>query len=112
MAPPTFPLSIRTAQVLPALRVWRRLSISPRSLADGVLNQPYATVFFTATGGVAPYTWSVAPGSQLPLGLSFSSDGKFSGTPFYPATYGFVLRMTDGGGRVVDWPYSITINRF
>ena len=88
------------------------VDVSPKTLADGVLNQPYATVFFTATGGVAPYTWNVAPGSQLPPGLSLSADGTLSGTPLYPATYGFVLRMTDAGGRVVDWPYSITINRF
>ncbi len=88
------------------------MDVSPKSIPDGVLNQAYGPVTFAATGGAPPYTWSVAPGNQLPVGLNFSSNGTLSGTPLYPSTYGFVLRMTDAGGRVVDWPYSLTVKRF
>ncbi len=34
----------------------------------------------TASGGTPPYTWSVAAGSSLPLGLTLSSAGLLSGT--------------------------------
>jgi hypothetical protein len=34
-----------------------------------------------ATGGIAPYTWTLATGSTLPAGLSLSSSGIISGSP-------------------------------
>jgi hypothetical protein len=88
------------------------VDISPKSLPDGVVNQQYTPVQFSATGGVTPYTWSLAPGEQLPVGMTLSDTGILSGKPLYPATYGFIVRLTDAGGRIVDWPYSITIKRF
>ena len=47
-----------------------------------------------ATGGIGPYTWSVALGS-LPSGLKLSSSGLISGTPTAPGTFGFSVKATD-----------------
>ena len=47
-----------------------------------------------ATGGIGPYTWSVALGT-LPSGLKLSSSGLISGTPTAPGTFGFSVKATD-----------------
>ncbi|MFZ0008856.1 MAG: S8 family serine peptidase, partial [Steroidobacteraceae bacterium] len=62
-----------TLTVVPAL------SITTSSLASGQAGMAY-TATLAATGGVAPYAWSVA-GGTLPPGLSLSSSGAISGTP-------------------------------
>ena len=36
---------------------------------------------FTATGGVPPYTWAIAPGTKFPAGLTLDPDGGFTGKP-------------------------------
>jgi large repetitive protein len=52
---------------------------------------------FTASGGTAPYTFSVQPGGgDLTLGLSLSGDGLLSGTPTAPGTWIFTVIVTDG----------------
>jgi Putative Ig domain len=54
--------------------------ISPSSLQDGTVNQPYPNTQLTATGGTQPYSWSVNP--ALPNGLTLNpSSGIISGTP-------------------------------
>ncbi len=51
---------------------------------------------FAATGGVTPYTWSVASGSSLPPGLMLdSSTGALTGTPTTGGTYNFGITVTD-----------------
>ena len=53
---------------------------------------------FTASGGTAPYTFSVEPppgGGDLTLGLSLSGDGVLSGTPTAPGTWIFTVIVTD-----------------
>ena len=51
---------------------------------------------FTASGGIAPYTWSLS--GSLPPGLTLTSDGTLSGTPSTQAagqTYSFNVTVTD-----------------
>ncbi|HTW23708.1 MAG TPA: putative Ig domain-containing protein [Candidatus Baltobacteraceae bacterium] len=58
------------------------LKITTTSLPNGTLNVVYAGATLKATGGVVPYTWSLAAGSgPLPTGLSLSNSGTISGTP-------------------------------
>jgi hypothetical protein len=65
----------------------------------------------TGSGGQPPYTFSLAPGSALPTGLSISPDGQISGTAVGPAaTYDFVIRITDSNGAFRDIPYTLTID--
>ncbi len=35
----------------------------------------------TVSGGVSPYTWALAGGSALPIGMMLSSSGILSGVP-------------------------------
>lgn len=66
---------------------------------------------FSATGGQAPFNWTLAPGSSaLPAGLTLSSRGQLTGTPSGASgTYDFTIRATDATSRTVDVPYSITL---
>jgi hypothetical protein len=68
-------------------------SISSTSLPAGVVGTPYS-VSLQASGGVAPYSWSVAQGS-LPAGLSLDPTGTITGTPATVGTISFVVRATD-----------------
>ena len=57
---------------------------------------PYSTTL-AASGGTAPYTWTVTGGS-LPAGLSLSGGGVLSGTVTgAPGTYTFTVTATDSG---------------
>ena len=94
------------------------ISILPASLPDGANDVAYPTTTFSATGGTAPYSWSLA-GTYLPYGLSLSPSGVISGTPTgnSPGIYDFTIQLTDSSGqpagsaaRVVALNYTITIH--
>ncbi len=74
------------------------LSITTTSpLPNATLNAAYSTTI-AATGGCAPYKWSLARGSSLPAGLALtsgSSSATISGTPTVTGTYKFTLQVTD-----------------
>ena len=54
----------------------------------------------TASGGTAPYTYSLVSGSSLPPGLTLnSSTGKISGTPTTAGTYTFTSKVVDSKGN-------------
>ena len=56
------------------------LNITSSSLPNGQVGTAYSTTL-AATGGIAPYTWSITSGA-LPAGLSLNaSTGTISGTP-------------------------------
>ncbi len=62
---------------------------------------------FAATGGVAPYTWSVASGTSLPAGLTLDpTTGLLSGTPITAGSYSFGITVTDNEIP----PVSVTVN--
>ncbi len=44
------------------------------------------SVQLAGSGGISPYTWAVVPGYTLPAGLSLSTAGVLSGTPFASGT--------------------------
>jgi hypothetical protein len=88
------------------------IGISPLSLPGGTVGVAYRanSPTFIATGGQAPYVWSLAPGSPgLPPGLFLLPDGTLGGTPTQDGTFDFTVLVTDAGGRSVERPYSITI---
>ncbi len=90
-------------------------------LPSGMVGVPYAfsyvnpatgvswTNTFSGTGGVAPYTFTLATGSSLPPGLLLAANGVVSGTPSTAGTYSFTLQMNDSGQRFIDRAYSVTI---
>ncbi len=71
------------------------LVVDPLTLPSGEVGVPYPDQQLTATGGVAPYTWSVIAGDALPPGLTLSPSGLISGTPTTAADYSFTVEVTD-----------------
>ena len=72
------------------------LTITPTKLPQLIVAAPIS-VQFTATGGIAPYTWDVPVGT-LPAGLA-QSNGLIFGTPTLAGAYSFTLRATDSIGQ-------------
>ncbi|MEW6158499.1 MAG: putative Ig domain-containing protein [Verrucomicrobiota bacterium] len=80
---------------------------TPPNLPPGQIGVPY-TKTFEATGGNAPFTWSVAAGN-LPQGMTLSSEGILSGTPLEFGTFVFQILLHDITGQLVDSPFSLVI---
>ncbi len=85
---------------------------SPITVSPGTLPAMTAGTAFSqslsATGGTAPYTYSLQSGS-LPLGISLTSGGLLSGTPTQRGGYAFTVRATDNIGQFVDKGYTSTV---
>ena len=84
-------------------------SITTTSLPGATQNASYGTTL-AASGGTAPYTWSISSGT-LPTGLSLaSSTGVISGTPTTTGTGNFTVQVTDANLRTATKNLSITVN--
>jgi hypothetical protein len=73
-----------------------------------VLNAPYSQAI-TASGGTAPYSFSVISGS-LPTGLTLTTGGLLAGTPTATGSFTFTVRATDANGCLGTRQYTIIIN--
>ena len=84
------------------------LAVQSSSLPEPTVGQQYqATV--SATGGMAPYTWSVSSGS-LPAGLSLdSSTGNLTGTPTASGAATFTIKATDSATSAATATQSFTL---
>lgn len=80
-----FSLSITTSPV-----------IANSTLPSGHTLAPYS-VALAASGGTAPYQWTMSEGS-LPAGLSLTSGGLLSGTPTTAGGNAFTLQVADANG--------------
>lgn len=83
------------------------LGISTASLPEAYVGRSY-TVTLQATGGLAPYAWSLASGN-LPSGLTLGADGELSGTPEAAGQHTLSLRATDGNEQTVTRQLVLTI---
>ena len=63
----------------------------------------------TATGGVAPYVWTIQDGSLWPRGLAFAN-GAISGKPRVAGSYAPTVVVTDTLGNTVAVPLAIVVN--
>ena len=70
------------------------LAITSSSLPAGTVGSTYQGLL-QATGGIAPYTWSITGG--LPAGLSLAPTGIISGTPTASGTFNFTATAADAG---------------
>ena len=82
------------------------LSVSPTTLVDAYVSVPYAATF-TASGGVAPYTWSIST-VATPAGMSFSN-GALTGTPVAAGQWIFTITATDSNGNSGGRQYALYI---
>jgi hypothetical protein len=69
----------------------------------------YYSTQLEASGGDRNYTWSLAPGEELPPGLTLASDGTISGTPTLAGSYTFTVEVQAGYGGTVPATYTIEI---
>jgi hypothetical protein len=83
------------------------LAIITSSLPNGMLNVAYSATL-TASGGTAPYTWSVSTGT-LPVGLKFNS-GAITGNPTVAGSYSFTVKVSDAGGQTMTKALGIAIS--
>nr|MCU0247897.1 Ig domain-containing protein [Bryobacter sp.] len=81
--------------------------VTQTPLRSGQLGSNYG-IAFRATGGVAPYTWSLSSG-QVPPGLTLAVDGTLAGTPTRAGTFGFTVAVRDRGGRAVARSFTIFV---
>jgi hypothetical protein len=82
------------------------VSVSPTTLPNGANGVAYSQTI-TASGGTAPYTFSV--GSGLPPGLTLTSAGLLSGVPTAAGPYAFTITATQGNGGAGSRNYRVTI---
>ena len=94
--------TIVIAAVCPAI------TLNPLTLPLGVIGVPYSQNI-TASGGSAPYAFSLSAG-QLPPGLALSSaspsSALLSGTPTTFGSYAFTIRVSDANGCLANISYS------
>ena len=90
-----------------AFTVNAALTVSCPVVSTGVVGVAFNQLV-TASGGVAPYTYSVATGA-LPAGLGLNAaTGAVSGTPSSPGS--FTVRVTDAQGNVASTTCAFTVN--
>ncbi len=87
------------------------IAVAPTTLPNGAVGAAYSQTI-TASGGTAPYTYSITAGA-LPAGVSLTSGGVLSGTPTASGTFTFTVRATDAstgsGPYTGSRAYSLTI---
>ena len=89
------------------------ITITPATLPGGSVGTAYAQTL-SASGGAAPYTWSVVStataATGLPPGLGINpTSGAIVGTPTTAGTYSFTVQATDSNQATGQAALSITI---
>ena len=96
---------------LVAVSVLDGVATTPLTFAATALTVPNTLPFaavLQATGGVAPYSWSIV--GTLPPGLALNSSGVISGTPLAaPGVYAVVATVTDAIGGQVTRNVTLTV---
>lgn len=87
------PMKRASGNLLLRVRPVLRLA-GPAPLADIPQKKPYAERL-SATGGQAPYFFSLVEGQSLPAGVSLASDGSVTGTTTQQGTQTFTVEVTD-----------------
>jgi large repetitive protein len=76
------------------------LAITPTASTTIEVGQPYLQTN-VASGGTAPYTYSVPSGSTLPPGTTLDTKtGTVSGTPTTAGAFSYTIQVTDSGDPV------------
>lgn len=112
----TFSLTFQVTDALNAtaatpslnLTIVQPVGISTLSLPAGTVARAYSATL-TATGGTAPYSWSLSAGS-LPAGLTLSNAGVISGTPSVSGSFNPTFRVSDSKGAVSSKALGLTVS--
>src|SRR6185295_10447027 len=83
------------------------VTILTASLPSGTAGSAYSQTL-SASGGSAPYSWTVSAGS-LPGGVSLSSGGLISGSPQAAGLFNFTVQASDSASGSAQKAFSITV---
>jgi hypothetical protein len=85
------------------------VTITTPSLPTNVLVRANYSMQLAASGGVAPYTWSIVNGA-LPAGITLNpATGSLTGTATVAGAFTFTVEMKDAGGYTVRKDFSINV---
>jgi hypothetical protein len=97
--------AVRTYSVLVAPGA---VVVNPSTLTSPVGSASYSATF-VASGGTAPYTYSIITGAA-PTGLVLNgASGALTGVVIAGGTFNFTVRATDANGFTGDRAYSVTV---
>jgi len=84
------------------------ITLSPTTLPPAMAQAPYSQAV-TASGGTAPYAYTVSAGA-LPPGLVLNpATGLISGAPLQGGIFNFTIQATDANGCIGANPYTMTV---
>lgn len=83
------------------------LTITTSALPAATISVSYSGTL-QASGGKAPYSWSVT-GGTLPDGLSLASAGEISGTPTQKGNFTFQTQVKDSSGHSSSTNFSLQV---
>jgi hypothetical protein len=84
------------------------ITLSPATLPPAMAQTPYFQQV-TATGGTAPYVYSIASGA-LPAGFTINpATGVIGGTTAQTGIFNFTVRATATGGCIGVAPFTLTV---
>ena len=89
------------------------VTVSPGTIpGTGTVGTTYPTQNFSASGGIAPYTWSISSGA-VPPGLVFhTATAVLDGIPTSAGSYSFTVQAQDSASTplIGSQPYSIAVS--
>ncbi|WP_161805176.1 putative Ig domain-containing protein [Amantichitinum ursilacus] len=83
-------------------------SVTTASLNSGTAGMAYSQAL-SASGGTAPYTWSVVSGA-LPAGVNLSNGGALGGTPTVAGAFTFTVQVNDAASQSATKTYTLNIS--
>jgi hypothetical protein len=83
------------------------ITINPAPLPNPIIGAPYNQTI-TASGGTAPYTYTISGGTLKPGFTLNPTTGVLSGTPTTSGTFTFTVTVTDANGCQASIEYTIT----
>ena len=82
-------------------------TVTTTTLPGGIVGHAY-TATLAASGGTAPYTWTLSAGT-LPAGLQLSGAGTIAGTPTAAATASITVTVTDANAQTGSATLPLTV---
>ena len=84
------------------------VTVNPATLPTGFVGISYGPQTLSATGGIAPYTFTVSAGA-LPSGVTLTG-ASLSGTPTAGGTFNFTIQAADSNGCLGTRSYTVIVS--
>lgn len=85
------------------------LRITTDANLPGATSGLFYRLALAATGGAAPYRWSVVDEADLPPGLTVDNTGVLCGVPAGNGNFSFTVQVTDAGGGTDQKTLQLTV---